>query len=150
MRCALKVVLILMSLTVIAWGQRLSHLPMCIGQHCVQAELALTPKQRRTGLMWQRHNHSRSMLFVFPLAAQHAFWMKNTSSHLWLAFINDQGIITETVAMQPLSTKIHWSSHPVHFALEVPNSAPNRKHFRVGQTIKNFKNMIYPLVNQAS
>ncbi len=44
----------------------------------VQAELAVTSDQRARGLMFRDSlDSSRGMLFVFPQADFHAFWMKN-------------------------------------------------------------------------
>jgi len=44
----------------------------------IQAELAITPEKRARGLMFRESlDADRGMLFVFPEAAFHDFWMKN-------------------------------------------------------------------------
>ena len=49
------------------------------GMHLIDAQLAATPEQRSTGLMFRRDMPaSEGMLFVFEQASQQCFWMKNT------------------------------------------------------------------------
>lgn len=90
------------------------------GMHVITAELASTPQTRERGLMFRQTlapNHG--MLFVFQATGQQCFWMMNTLIPLSIAFIKDDGTITNIADMQPLSKDNHCSTEPVRFALEM-------------------------------
>ena len=49
------------------------------GMYQISAQLALTPEQRQTGLMFRKEMpQQEGMLFVFEQVAQQCFWMRNT------------------------------------------------------------------------
>jgi hypothetical protein len=49
------------------------------GMYLINAQVAATPEQRATGLMYRQQMPSgEGMLFAFEQAAQQCFWMKNT------------------------------------------------------------------------
>jgi len=90
------------------------------GMHIIHAEIAATPETRTTGLMYRKSlapNHG--MLFVFEQASVQCFWMRNTFVPLSIAFLLDDGTITNIADMAPQSDKSHCSTQPVRFALEM-------------------------------
>lgn len=90
------------------------------GMFRIDAQVAATPEDRATGLMWRRGMpQHEGMLFVFEQAAVQCFWMKNTPSPLTAAFVADDGTIVNLAAMQPLSEQSHCSQRPVRFVLEM-------------------------------
>jgi len=94
--------------------------PLIIGKHRVIAEVAMTPGQRETGLMNRfslKPDHG--MIFVFERAQPQAFWMKNTFIPLSIAFIAADGRITSIVDMAPQDERLHWSTGPAQYALEM-------------------------------
>ena len=98
----------------------LPRVELSAGMHKIDAQVAVTPDQTATGLMWrtQMPQHE-GMLFVFPQAFQQCFWMKNTLIPLSAAFIEDDGTIANIADMQAKSLASHCSTKPVRFVLEM-------------------------------
>lgn len=91
-----------------------------IGEHVAVVELAVTPEQRRRGLMHRRAllpNHG--MLFVFEREEHLSFWMKDTPLPLSIAFIDAQGRIFQIEDMEPFSEEVHTSRARALYALEM-------------------------------
>lgn len=70
----------------------------------VLLEIALTPAQRRYGLM-ERKSLARNagMLFVYQefQSPEHGFWMYNTPIPLDIAYLDDRGRIASIQTMEP-------------------------------------------------
>jgi uncharacterized membrane protein (UPF0127 family) len=99
---------------------KLPTTPLTIGIHVVQAELAVTPEQQATGMMFRTSmGANEGMLFVNDDVGVRCFWMRNTLVPLTIAFIADDGTIVNTADMEPRSEKSHCSAQPVRFALEM-------------------------------
>lgn len=100
---------------------------IAIGEQRFQVWLAGTREERRLGLMHvpaERLQRLESgawpgMLFVYRSEQQMSFWMRNTIAPLDIAFITDDGVITRTWTMAPLSDRSWPSVEPARFALEV-------------------------------
>jgi uncharacterized membrane protein (UPF0127 family) len=93
---------------------------LTLGMHVITAELATTFQTRMVGLMYREKlapNHG--MLFVFEDRAPQCFWMRNTPLPLTIAFIADDGTITQLADMAPKSEQTHCSKQPVRYALEM-------------------------------
>lgn len=99
---------------------RLDTVTLQAGMHLIRAEVARTPQQTSTGMMFRREmGANEGMLFVFNDLEPRCFWMKNTLLPLSIAFIDDDGRIADLADMQPLSEQNHCSSRAVRFALEM-------------------------------
>ena len=62
----------------------------CFENHCFSFELAVTPVERRNGLMSRENlDFDKAMLFVFEREEKHPFWMKNTLIPLDIIWINE-------------------------------------------------------------
>ena len=86
---------------------------LTIGKQKVIAEVAATPDQRSTGLMYRfslKPDHG--MIFVFENAEPQSFWMKNTFIPLSIAFIGNDGRILNVADMAPKDERTHWSNGP--------------------------------------
>lgn len=95
-------------------------LPLRIGPHVFQVEVAATPKQRQRGLMGRTHLAADGgMLFVFDQPDRHCFWMKDTPLPLSIAFIDPAGRIASLTDMQPRSETLHCAATDIRYALEV-------------------------------
>lgn len=98
----------------------LPRLTLRAGLHLIHAQVAATPAQRATGLMWRQElGPNEGMLFVFEAPAVQCFWMKNTYVPLTAAFVADDGRIVNLVDMQPLDETSHCSREPVRYVLEM-------------------------------
>jgi uncharacterized protein len=99
---------------------RLDTVALQAGMHVVHAEVARTPLQTQTGMMFRREMaQNEGMLFVFDSPARRCFWMKNTILPLSIAFIADDGRIVNLADMQPQSEASHCAAEPVRYALEM-------------------------------
>ncbi len=100
--------------------QRLQAITLSAGLHNIRAELAISPEQRQTGLMYRRDLAShQGMLFVFEEPQPQCFWMRNTPTPLSIAFVADDGSIVNLADMKPFSDDSHCSTQPVRYVLEM-------------------------------
>ena len=100
-------------------------------------ELANTPLKREQGLMGRKklaHNHG--MLFDFKSPRRLSFWMSNTYIPLDIAFINEDGRITEIREMVPLSTRTISSKDSCKYALEVNRGWFGKNGIQAGALIQ--------------
>jgi len=93
-----------------------------LGAAEIEAELALTDQQRRTGMMFRKEmGENEGMLFVFPVAHQTGFWMKNTFVPLSAAYVDPAGVIVEIHDLQPQDTNnVPSVSNNIVYVLETP------------------------------
>lgn len=90
------------------------------GMYIIETQVALTPEQRQTGLMFRREMpQGEGMLFVFEQPSTQCFWMKNTLLPLTAAFVEDDGTIANLADMAPQTLDSHCSTKPVRYVLEM-------------------------------
>jgi uncharacterized membrane protein (UPF0127 family) len=98
----------------------LPRVKLTAGMHQIDAQVAHTPEQRATGLMFRREMpQHEGMLFAFEQPAGQCFWMKNTLLPLTAAFVADDGTIVNLADMKPQTTDSHCSTKPVRYVLEM-------------------------------
>jgi uncharacterized protein len=103
------------------------------GAVTVVAELARSPEEQATGLMFRKTlADGRGMLFVYGDDRRLSFWMKNTLVPLSIAYLAADGTIREIHDMEPLSLKAVSSSRSVRYALEVPRGWFDRAGLAAG------------------
>ncbi len=96
------------------------QIPLHIGQHAFQVEVAATPQQRERGLMQRDALPANGgMLFVFERAGRHCFWMRNTPLPLSIAFADIDGRIVQLDDMQSHTDTFHCASADARYALEI-------------------------------
>lgn len=106
------------------------------GFHQIEVQVASTPSQQATGLMFRTEMpQHEGMLFVFPEAKQQCFWMKNTLIPLTAAFVADDGTVVNLEDMQPQTTQSHCSAKPVRFVLEVNQGWFAKKGLKAGMRL---------------
>ena len=99
---------------------RLRTIDLTAGIHVIKTELAITPEQQQTGMMFRREmGTSDGMLFVNDEPGVRCFWMRNTLVPLTIAFIADDGTIVNLADMDAQSEQSHCSARPVRYALEM-------------------------------
>lgn len=113
----------LISLSAQAQSRAPTPLPtqrLTAGLYVIQAEVAASPAQRQTGLMFRTQLPANGgMLFIFDEKTEHCMWMRNTLMALSVAFIDDDGRIINIEDMQPKTETIHCARQPVRYALEM-------------------------------
>jgi uncharacterized membrane protein (UPF0127 family) len=73
-----------------------------IGQSLYRIELAVTPAQRRQGLMYRQQLDSRQgMLLVYRHAGDHRIWMKNMRISLRVFWIDDEFTVISRQRLEP-------------------------------------------------
>ncbi len=104
----------------------------------VNAEIADSPGERETGLMFRKFmNDDDGMLFVFEREIMLNFWMKNTLIPLDIAYIDKNGVINEIYHMKPLDVSVTYNSiKPAMYALEVNSGWFSRHKIKTGSKIE--------------
>lgn len=117
---------------------RLPTLKLWLGAEEVIAELALTPEQLRTGMMFRTNMaENEAMLFVFPAPHRASFWMKNTRLPLTAAYIDPAGLILEIHDLQPHDTNsLTAASENVQFVLETAQGWFQRHNVSTGAVVR--------------
>jgi uncharacterized membrane protein (UPF0127 family) len=116
---------------------KLPTTPLTIGMYVVQAELAVTPQQQATGMMFRRSmGTNEGMLFVNDEPGVRCFWMRNTLVPLTIAFIADDGTIVNLADMAPKSEQSHCSAKPVRYALEMNQGWFAKRGFKAGDKVR--------------
>ena len=100
---------------------KLPAVKLFVGTNEITAEIASTPIQIQTGMMWRTNlGEMEGMLFVFPRPQPVSFYMRNTLVPLTCAYIDPEGVILELHDMKPLDeTSIPSASDQVQYVLEM-------------------------------
>ncbi|MBL8393556.1 MAG: DUF192 domain-containing protein [Candidatus Accumulibacter sp.] len=99
---------------------QMPRIELTVGMYRIETEVAVSDAQRMQGLMHRRSlPANQGMLFVFPQAARHCMWMRNTHVPLSVAFLDDEGRILNVEDMQPESENNHCAVGAARFALEM-------------------------------
>jgi uncharacterized membrane protein (UPF0127 family) len=101
------------------------------------AELALTPDQLRTGMMFRTNMAPNSgMLFPLPYTQRASFWMKNCPLPLSAAYIDPEGVIQEVHDLEPYNTNsVVAASDNIRFVLETPQGWFKQHHIAPGVAV---------------
>lgn len=100
---------------------KLPSLRLWLGAAEVSAEIAVTPEQVETGMMFRTNlDENAGMLFIFSRPFQVAFWMKNCTVPLSAGYIDPQGALLEIHDLEPQNTNSVVAQSPdIQFVLEV-------------------------------
>ncbi len=123
-----------------AWGDDVN---LRIGPHIIKAEIAATPESRMRGLMQRNRLCAKcGMLFAFPTADRHGFWMKDTPLPLSIAFIAPDGRIINIEEMQPHTIELHYARSKALYALEMNHGWFTRYGIKAGDRVLGVKNVV--------
>jgi uncharacterized membrane protein (UPF0127 family) len=101
-------------------GARLPVRWLSVGPHRITAEVAIAPDERNRGLMFRESMPpDHGMLFVFPAEKVLAFWMRNTTLPLSVAYADARGRIVRIADLVPLDEHPISSVVPARYALEM-------------------------------
>ncbi len=125
-----------------------------IGEHTAWIEIANTDEKRTLGLMYrQKLAKDSGMLFVYHTSEILSFWMKNTHVPLSIAFIKQDGKISDILDMKPYDGSPDFmlpryaSTQPVRYALEMQQGWFQEKNIKVGDVV-TFPEKIKPLLKK--
>jgi uncharacterized membrane protein (UPF0127 family) len=107
------------------------------GDHRFTVEVAATPGQQQTGLMFRRSlAGDRGMIFPYDPPQDVAFWMKNTLIPLDMVFIRADGTIARIAANTvPESLEPVPSGEPVVAVLEIRGGRAAELGIREGDRV---------------
>ncbi len=100
-------------------------------------EVAATNTQRKNGLMHRRDlAPCGGMVFLFPRPALHAFWMHDTPTPLWMAFVSPQ---SEIVTLYPRAAAMNdtplSATQMANSVIEINADCPKLADLRVGDAV---------------
>lgn len=117
---------------------KLKTIKLWLGPAELETELALTPTEIMTGMMFRTNvDDSSGMLFVFAGPSQRSFWMKNCPSPLSCAYIDPEGVILEIRELEPFNTNsVVSKTDRVQYVLETARGWYDRKNIKPGMVIR--------------
>ena len=117
---------------------KLPPMKIYLGAEVLDAELALTPEQERTGMMFRTNIlDTDAMLFVLPYAMRANFWMKNCPESLSAAYIGPDGVIEEIRHLEKNDTNTVVAAHDnIQFVLETKDGWFARHNINEGSVIR--------------
>ena len=115
----------------------LERVKLSAGMYQIDAQVAGSPAQRETGLMYRKDMpQHEGMIFVFEQPSQQCFWMKNTVLPLTAAFVADDGTIVNLEDMKPQTLDAHCSAKPVRYVLEMNRGWFAKKNIKAGSKLQ--------------
>lgn len=103
----------------------------------IEIEIADTPYERETGLMYRKSMESdQGMLFIYPNEALRSFYMKNTYIPLDIIFYGkDSTVVSIQKNAQPLNEASLTSSVPAQYILELNAGKVDEWNIALGDRI---------------
>jgi uncharacterized membrane protein (UPF0127 family) len=107
-----------------------------LNQYLDRIEIADNNFTRQQGLMYRQSlPENAGMWFVWQEHTVQCMWMKNTSIPLSIAFIKEEGIISDIYNLYPFSTLSVCSTDKVKYALEVNRGWFKENEITRGDTV---------------
>lgn len=108
------------------------------GEVPVTLELAATPETRETGLMKRDTiGPHDGMIFIFPKAEDHTFWMKNTRIPLDMLFVRENRTIAHIASNTvPHSLTGRHADEPVCAVIELDGGRASREGIAEGDHVR--------------
>jgi len=116
---------------------KLATIKLWLGSEELEAEVAATPLQEETGMMFRTNlDEHAGMIFILPEPERASFWMTNCPLPLAAAYIDPQGTILEEHELHSNdATPVLSTAENVQFVLEVNSNWFDRHHIGVGTLI---------------
>ncbi len=108
-----------------------------VGAKILKSEIAITASEKAKGLMFRKSlGQDNGMIFVLGTPQQASFWMKNTEIPLDIAFIAQDGTITEIKKLYPFNlNSVKSSRNDIHFCIETNAGWFAKNNVSVGDKI---------------
>lgn len=112
-----------------------------LGAEQLDAEMAVTPQQERTGMMFRTNIlETDAMIFVYPYPQRADYWMKNCPESLSAAYIGPDGVIEEIHHLEKQDTNsVVAANDNIQFVLEVKDGWFTRHNVNTGMVIRTEK-----------
>lgn len=116
---------------------KLPTMKIYLGAETLDAELALTPREEMTGMMFRTNiQDTDSMLFVLPVPQRASFWMKNCPESISCAYITSDGVIQEIHHLEKNDTNpVLSATDNIQFVLETSDGWFARHHVNTNMVI---------------
>lgn len=116
---------------------KLQTMKLFVGSQEMTVELALTPIQQHTGMMFRTNmDENAGMLFPLPSTQRASFYMKNCPYALSAAYIDPEGVIQEIHKLEPFNTNpVEAASANIRFVLETPQGWFQQHQIGVGVAV---------------
>jgi len=120
---------------------KLPTMKIYLGAETLDAELALTESQERTGMMFRTNIlETDAMLFVMPVPQRASFWMKNCPESLSAAYIGPDGVIDEIHHLERNDTNsVVAATDDIQYVLETKDGWFARHNIGTGTAIRTGK-----------
>jgi uncharacterized membrane protein (UPF0127 family) len=120
---------------------KLPTMKIYLGAETLDAELAFTEQQERTGMMFRTNIlETDAMLFVLPVPQRASFWMKNCPHSLSAAYIGPDGVIQEIHHLEKKDTNsVVAANDNIQYVLEVNDGWFQRHNISTGTVIRTEK-----------
>lgn len=110
----------------------------------LELEVAYSEDKQAKGLMYVDHlDENKGMIFIYDKSRYLTFWMKNTYLALSIAYVDQDGLITDIINMYPIKKNTtndqiprYSSSKMVKYAIEVNQGWFTLRGVREGDHIK--------------
>ena len=120
---------------------KLPTIRIYLGAEQLDAELALTAEQERTGMMFRTNiAETDAMIFVFAQPQRASFWMKNCPESISAAYITPDGVIEEIHHLEKNDTNgVVAAVDNIQFVLETKDGWFARHNINPGTVIRTEK-----------
>ena len=117
---------------------KLPTIKLYVGPATLDAEMALTPSQEETGMMYRTNiQDTDAMIFVLPYPQQASFWMYHCPESISAAYITPDGVIAEIHHLEQMDTNAVYSAvSNILFVLETSDGWFARHHVTTGMAIQ--------------
>ena len=114
-----------------------TYFPISIDGHELQLQLALSPSEKKKGLMHRESlAEDHGMLFLFDYPDQVSFWMRNTRIPLDIAYFDASGRLKEVHPLYPFDeTSVMSRCREILIAIETNQEWFAQKSIRAGALI---------------
>jgi hypothetical protein len=129
---------------------KLPTIKIYLGAEQLDAELALTAEQERTGMMFRTNiAETDAMIFVFEQPQRASFWMKNCPESLSAAYIGPDGVIEEIHHLEKNDTNaVEAAADNIQYVLEVKDGWFTRHNIGPGTVIRTEKGSLSETFSQ--
>lgn len=117
---------------------KLATIPLYVGPEVLNAEMALTPDQEETGMMYRTNiQDTDAMIFVLPFPQQASFWMYHCPESISAAYITPDGVIAEIHHLEREDTNaVVSATGNILYVLETSDGWFARHHVTTGMAVQ--------------